>query len=74
MFTPSPPTFQHLLDVLTGVIPAPHTKFLSFRGPLAQQQVSQLARAIRDSLAQGGVRLKGRLSNFFKPTEDHRGR
>ena len=64
MFTPSPPTFQHLLDVLAGAVPAPHTKFLSFRGPLAPQQIDQLARAIRDSPAQGGVRLKGRLSEF----------
>ena len=62
MFTPSPPTFQHLLDVLNGVVPAPHTKFISCRGPLAPQQVDQLANAIRDSPAQGGVRLKGRLN------------
>ena len=63
MFTPSPPTFQHLLDVLNGVVPAPHTKFISCRGPLAPHQVDQLASAIRDSPAQGGVRLKGKLSH-----------
>ena len=66
MFTPSPPTFQHLLDVLNGVVPAPLTKFISCRGPLAPQQVDQLASAIRDSPAQGGVRLKGRLNQAMK--------
>ena len=66
MFTPSPPTFQHLLDVLNGVVPAPHTKFISCRGRLAPQQVDQLASAIRDSPAQGGVRLKGRLNQIMK--------
>lgn len=59
MSTPSPPSFEHLLDILNGAVPAPHTKFVSFRGQLNPQQVEQLGSALKGSTVPGGVRLKG---------------
>lgn len=62
MATPPPTTFDHIVDVLTGAAPAPHTKFLSLRCPLTPQQVDQLAGVLETSSLQGGLRLKGKLS------------
>ena len=59
MATPSPQTFKHLLDILNGDVPAPHTKFVSFKGHLDAQQIDQLAGALQGSWIQGGIRLKG---------------
>ncbi|KAL3136878.1 hypothetical protein ABBQ32_006490 [Trebouxia sp. C0010 RCD-2024] len=61
MATPPPTTFDHIVDVLTGAAPAPHTKFLSLRCPLTPQQVDQLAGVLETSSLQGGLRLKGCL-------------
>lgn len=59
MATPSAPSFEHLLDILNGDVPAPHTKFVSFKGNLNAQQIDQLAGALQGSWIQGGIRLKG---------------
>ena len=65
MATPPPTTFEHIIDVLSGAAPAPHTKFISLRSPLTSQQVDQLANVIETSSLQGGLRLKGKLNELL---------